>query len=80
VIVSDLVGAKDAVRDGIDGHVVLAGNVEAIIDRLQDLRSNPVVLERMREAARQRAQGYSSANEGQRLPAPWGCGPKTVEV
>jgi glycosyltransferase involved in cell wall biosynthesis len=78
VVVSDMVGAKDAVRDGIDGYVVPAGNPRAIVDRLQNLRSNPALLERMAGAARERARGYTSVNESERLADCWGFGPKSV--
>lgn len=41
VIVTDRAGAKDCVREGVDGFVVPAGDAEALAERIRYLHANP---------------------------------------
>lgn len=52
-------GPGDVVRDGVDGFLVPPRDVNAIIDRLEILRSNPELRVEMGRNARQRAQEYT---------------------
>lgn len=67
VIVSENVGAKDAVVDGKNGYVVSARDPEAIARRLQELRASPRRLAEMRRAARVTAERYTFAAEASGL-------------
>ena len=59
VIVSESVGAKDCVREGVEGFVVPVRDVEALADRLLLLRDHPGQRDAMGRQARDRARGYS---------------------
>ena len=52
-------GPGDIVRDGIDGFVVPIRNEQAIIDRLEYLRSHPAERKEMGRRARERALQYT---------------------
>jgi glycosyltransferase involved in cell wall biosynthesis len=67
VIVSEQVGAKDVVREGVDGFVIPVGDRDALAERLAHLRDRPSQRERMGAAARQRAEQYSFEREGREL-------------
>jgi glycosyltransferase involved in cell wall biosynthesis len=67
VIVTDRVGAKDLVTDGVEGFVVPSGDRAAIAERIQYLQAHPAVRARMSGAARLRAELCSSQEEGHRL-------------
>jgi glycosyltransferase involved in cell wall biosynthesis len=58
VIVTSNAGA-DAVRDGIDGFVVPLRSPEAIAARLEELRRDPALRERMGAAARARSEAFT---------------------
>jgi glycosyltransferase involved in cell wall biosynthesis len=59
VIVSESVGAKDCVREGVDGFVVPVRDVEALADRLLWLCDHSGQRDAMGEKARDRAKAYS---------------------
>ena len=59
VIVSDHVGAKDCVREGVDGFIVPVRDIEALADRLLWLHDHPSQRDAMGARARERAMGYS---------------------
>ncbi len=59
-IVSENAGS--AVRDGIEGFVVPVGDVEALAARMRQLHDDPNLRQRMSEAARARAEGFSWEN------------------
>lgn len=60
VIVSDKVGARfDLVKNGETGNVYPCEDIAALSERLQETLSNPAVLCRQREAARERIAGWS---------------------
>lgn len=61
VIVSEHVGAKDCVREGIDGYIVPARDVDAIADRLQYLHV---------DESRRRMMGRNAREQAMRFP--WG--------
>jgi glycosyltransferase involved in cell wall biosynthesis len=52
VIVSDHAGSAEIVRDGENGYVVPARNVDALAERLETLLRDPALRERMGRAAR----------------------------
>jgi glycosyltransferase involved in cell wall biosynthesis len=51
-------GPGDIVRDGIDGYVVDARDIDAIVDRLRRLYADPEARRKMGENARQRAMEF----------------------
>ena len=55
-VVTRVGGNAEAVRDGVDGFVVEAGNVPAVAGRLAQLLGDPELRRRMGEAAAQRAR------------------------
>lgn len=59
VIVSENTGAKDAVREGVDGFVVPVRDVDALTERIRYLRDRPAEVERMGRNARTQAERYS---------------------
>jgi glycosyltransferase involved in cell wall biosynthesis len=59
VIVSENVGAKDCVREGIDGFVVPVRDADAIAARLEWLHGHPTQRGGMGARARERAMSYS---------------------
>ncbi len=69
VIVSDQVGAKDAVRPGENGFVVPAGDTAALAERLEYLYRHRAELPRLRAAARTAAEAYTYEREGAALHA-----------
>lgn len=69
VIVSDQVGARDAVRPGENGFIVPAGDPVALAERLEYLYRQRAALPRMRAAARAVAEMYSYEREGVALHA-----------
>jgi glycosyltransferase involved in cell wall biosynthesis len=72
VIVSDQVGAKDLVTDGVDGFVVPAGDPPSIAERLSTLKDDPDLVSRMGAAARRRVEGCSYDWEARNLSAQLG--------
>jgi glycosyltransferase involved in cell wall biosynthesis len=69
VIVTDQVGAKDIVCDGVEGFVVPAGEPVALADRIARLRADPELRQRMGEASRRRAELHTFVAEGRALSA-----------
>lgn len=68
VIVTENVGSKDLVIDGINGYVVPINSPEIIAEKLRYLYSNPDVRKSMGEAARKTVlNGLSWADYGNRL-------------
>ncbi len=59
VVVSDRVGSKEAVEEGVNGWVLPAGDVEALRDRLTWCAGNRSALHAMVEPSRAAAAGYS---------------------
>lgn len=59
VIVSDGAGAQDVVTHGVDGFVVPKRNPDAIADLIMTLKNDPVRMEAMGKAAREKALLYS---------------------
>lgn len=56
VVVSDMVGAKDLVREGENGWIVPAGDAAALTEQLQRCAADPAALAAMRRAARESAR------------------------
>lgn len=52
-------GAKEIVRDGVDGLVFPAGNASALADRLQSLATKPELFARLQGAGQNRAAEFS---------------------
>jgi glycosyltransferase involved in cell wall biosynthesis len=69
VIVTEHVGAKDLVEEGVNGFVVPIRDSKAIAERLQWLYQRPDRLREMGQAARRTAEKYNYATEGNRLLA-----------
>ena len=69
VIVSDHVGAKDCVREGVDGFVVPVRDADAIAERLRWLRADRSRQRRMGLNAREQALRYTWDAYRQRLLA-----------
>lgn len=71
VIVTENVGAKDLVQEGINGFIVPVGSPEMLAERLQFLCDNPDQREAMGRAARATVEnGLGWADYGHRLLAP----------
>ncbi|MCS6910404.1 MAG: glycosyltransferase family 4 protein, partial [Anaerolineales bacterium] len=51
--------AGSVVRDGQEGYIVPAGDIEALCERMEQLRGSPSLREAMARAARLRAEEYS---------------------
>lgn len=70
VIVTENVGARDLVKDGVNGFVVPVGSPEAITERLRYLYEQPERCREMGEQARKTVEsGYGWQNYGDRLVA-----------
>jgi glycosyltransferase involved in cell wall biosynthesis len=54
VVATDVGGVSDVVRDGVDGFLVEAADVDALADRLQELAADPERRRAMGEAGRER--------------------------
>jgi glycosyltransferase involved in cell wall biosynthesis len=68
VIVTENVGARDLVEDGVNGFVVPVGAPEIIADRLRRLQGDPDLLAAMGRAARKTVEtGYGWRDYGDRL-------------
>lgn len=61
--------AGSVVRDGVDGFIVPIRNSEAIVEKLELLRSQPGLLEEMSRNALERAKDFTVAKYGERLLA-----------
>ena len=53
VVATSVGGVPDVVREGIDGFLVPAGDVEALVERLAQLAADPELRSRMGEAGRE---------------------------
>jgi glycosyltransferase involved in cell wall biosynthesis len=69
IILTDQVGAKDLITDGVDGFIVPAGDPLAIAARIAELATDPHRVASMGVAARRRAERCTFAVEGQRMAA-----------
>jgi glycosyltransferase involved in cell wall biosynthesis len=70
LLVTDVPGARDFVRNGVEGLVVPPGDPAALADALQHLARDADLRERMGEAARLRMlQGYTHAHMREALRA-----------
>jgi glycosyltransferase involved in cell wall biosynthesis len=67
VIVTENVGAKDLIKDGVNGFIVPIRDSAAIAERLRWLYQNSSKLNEMSRAARSTAEEYSYDAEGQLL-------------
>jgi len=67
VIVTETTGARDAVRDGLDGYVVAPRDVSALRARLSYLRDHPEAVEAMGRRAHEHAASWTWAVYGERL-------------
>lgn len=56
VLVSEMVGAKDLVEEGVNGWVVSLGDVQALAHRMSWCTANAVAVRAMREACRRSSQ------------------------
>lgn len=61
------------VRDGVDGFIVPARDVESIVDRLEQLRANPGLRAEMSVNARARSSEFTVAAYGRRLLEALSC-------
>ncbi|GFP33773.1 L-malate glycosyltransferase, partial [Candidatus Hakubella thermalkaliphila] len=67
VIVSENTGAKDCVRDGIDGFIVPAADVDALCDRINYFYTNRDKVREMGRRAREQALKYDWESYRKRL-------------
>lgn len=67
VIVSENVGAKDCVRDGVDGFVVPARSLEPLMERIAYFHGNRDKIREMGENARKRAEEFTWGSYQERL-------------
>ncbi len=67
VIISDHTGAKDVVRDGVNGFVVPTYDVASIRERILTLRDDPALRRSMGEAARETALQNTWRHYGEKL-------------
>jgi glycosyltransferase involved in cell wall biosynthesis len=68
VIVTENVGAKDLIVDGVNGFIVPVGAPDIIADRLRQLHSDPVLCQKMGLAAKLTIEkGYTWQDYGDRL-------------
>lgn len=69
VVMTDVGHVTSVVRDGVEGFVVRAGDVDALADRLRRLLRDPATAARMGQAARTRALDHDVAAIAARLRA-----------
>lgn len=63
LVVSDVPGCREIVRDGVEGFVVAPGDPEALADALARLAQSPALRERLGRAARERVvSGFTTAH------------------
>lgn len=67
VIVSENTGAKDCVRDGIDGFIIPTADVDALCDRINYFYKNRGKVEEMGRRAREQALKYDWESYRKRL-------------
>ncbi|MBI3308032.1 MAG: glycosyltransferase family 4 protein [Candidatus Melainabacteria bacterium] len=67
VIVTENTGAKDAVRDGVDGFIIPASDVEAIKEKILYFYHNRNKIEEMGKNARKQAEVYNLEKYGENL-------------
>jgi glycosyltransferase involved in cell wall biosynthesis len=58
VVAADVGGLREAVEDGVTGHLFAAGDVGALAETLAALAAEPAVRRRLGEAARERATAH----------------------
>lgn len=78
VVVSEHTGAKDCVRDGVDGFVVPAGDSEALREAIETLHDDPDLRREMGENARSHVcEEFTWGDYGERIHRTYGriCGP-----
>jgi glycosyltransferase involved in cell wall biosynthesis len=69
VLVSEMVGAKDLVEEGVNGWVVPIGDVAALAERMRWCADNADVVRAMRPATRRSAQPATWESYHRRLVA-----------
>ncbi len=57
-IVTDLPGVRSLVRDGVTGFVIAPGDVKMLADRLETLIKAPVLLDAMKQSAKERSGDF----------------------
>jgi glycosyltransferase involved in cell wall biosynthesis len=67
VVMTDVGHIQSVVRDGVDGFLVAAGDVDALTDRLRRLLVNPVLAAQMGAASRSRARSHDVGAVAARL-------------
>lgn len=67
LVVTRSMGTSEIVRDGVEGFVVDAGDVDGLADRLARLHDDPALAARMGAAARERSRAYTWEAYGDRL-------------
>ena len=67
VIVSEMTGAKDAVRDGIDGFVIPALDVDALKRSILCFYENRDLVEQMGREANRQAQNFTWSHYRQKV-------------
>lgn len=67
VIITENVGAKDCVREGIDGFVIPAGDISALKEKILYFYNNRDKIEEMGKNAAERAKEYTWEKYGERV-------------
>lgn len=68
VICSTQTGAKDVVRDGVDGFIVATRDIEALKEKITYLYENPAICKAMGESAKERVSNNFTWNDyGERI-------------
>jgi glycosyltransferase involved in cell wall biosynthesis len=58
VVAADVGGVREAVEDGVTGHLFAAGDVAALAEKLAALAAEPALRRKLGEAARERAVAH----------------------
>jgi alpha-maltose-1-phosphate synthase len=66
IITTDATAGPDLIKDGVEGRLIPAGNLEALCEAMTTIISHRDELERMSIAARRRAEGFSWDDYGAR--------------
>jgi len=66
VVATDVGGTREAIDEGVTGHVVPPGDAEALADRIARLAGNKAMRAAMGQAARRRAEEHFSVEQNAR--------------
>lgn len=67
LILTENTGANDCISDGVEGFIIPAQSVEAIVDKVMWFSEHPEAIEKMGKASRHMAEQYTWARYGKNL-------------